>query len=144
MEQLLERLPEFVANHTVLVVGFMGVLSALIWNLVTDPGGKNAVDATAATAMINHENAVVLDVRSMAEFKDGHIVNAINIPINGLGNNLKQLEKHRNRPVVTVCRSGSRSGAACSLLRKHGFENVKNLRGGMLAWENASLPVKRK
>jgi len=140
----MEQLLEFAANHAMLVAGFAAVLAALIWNLVTDPGGKNAVDASTATAMINHEDAVVLDVRSMAEFKDGHIVNAINIPINGLGSNLKQLEKHRDRPVVAVCRSGSRSGAACNILRKNGFENVKNLRGGMLAWESASLPVKRK
>ncbi|MCB1798611.1 MAG: rhodanese-like domain-containing protein [Gammaproteobacteria bacterium] len=140
----MEQLLEFAGNHTVLVAGFLLVLTALAWNIITDPGGKNAVDPLAATALINHEEAVVLDVRSMAEFKDGHIVNAVNIPLNGLGNNVKQLEKHRSRPIVTVCRSGSRSGAACSLLRKHGFENVKNLRGGMMAWESANLPVKRK
>ena len=139
-----QQLLEFAGNHTLLVAAFMAVLTALIWNLVTDPGGKNAVDPLTATAMINHEDAVVLDVRSMAEFKDGHIVNAINIPLNGLGNNVKQIEKHRDKPIVTVCRSGSRSGSACAILRKHGFENVKNLRGGMLAWENSSLPVKRK
>ena len=139
-----QQLLEFAGNHTLLVAAFMAVLTALIWNLVTDPGGKNAVDPLTATAMINHDDAVVLDVRSMAEFKDGHIVNAINIPLNGLGNNVKQIEKHRDKPVVTVCRSGSRSGSACAILRKHGFENVKNLRGGMLAWENSSLPVKRK
>ena len=140
----MEQLLEFAGNHTMLVAGFLAVLSALAWNIITDPGGKNAVDPLAATALINHEEAVVLDVRSMAEFKDGHIVNAVNIPLNGLGNNVKQLEKHRKRPIVTVCRSGSRSGAACSLLHKHGFENVKNLRGGMMAWESANLPVKRK
>jgi len=139
-----QQLLEFAGNHTLLVAAFMAVLTALIWNLVADPGGKNAVDPLTATAMINHEDAIVLDVRSMAEFKDGHIVNAINIPLNGLGNNVKQIEKHRDKPVVTVCRSGSRSGSACAILRKHGFENVKNLRGGMLAWENSSLPVKRK
>ena len=139
-----QQLLEFAGNHTLLVAAFMAVLTALIWNLVTDPGGKNAVDPLTATAMINHDDAVVLDVRSMAEFKDGHIVNAINISLNGLGNNVKQIEKHRDKPIVTVCRSGSRSGSACAILRKHGFENVKNLRGGMLAWENSSLPVKRK
>ncbi len=139
-----QQLLEFAGNHTLLVAAFMAVLTALIWNLVTDPGGKNAVDPLTATAMINHDDAIVLDVRSMAEFKDGHIVNAINIPLNGLGNNVKQIEKHRDKPIVTVCRSGSRSGSACTILRKHGFENVKNLRGGMLAWENSSLPVKRK
>jgi rhodanese-related sulfurtransferase len=139
-----QQLLEFAGNHTLLVAAFMAVLTALIWNLVKDPGGKNAVDPLTATAMINHEDAIVLDVRSMAEFKDGHIVNAINIPLNGLGNNVKQIEKHRDKPVVTVCRSGSRSGSAGAILRKHGFANVKNLRGGMLAWENSSLPVKRK
>jgi len=139
-----QQLLEFAGNHTLLVAAFMAVLTALIWNLVTDPGGKNAVDPLTATAMINHDDAIVLDVRSMAEFKDGHIVNAINIPLNGLGNNVKQIVKHRDKPIVTVCRSGSRSGSACAILRKHGFENVKNLRGGMLAWENSSLPVKRK
>lgn len=140
----MEQLLEFAGNHTLLVGAFLVVLSALIWNFATDPGGKNAVDPLGATALINHEDAVVLDVRSMAEFKDGHIVNAVNIPINGLGSNIKQLEKHRDKPVIAVCKSGSRSGAACNMLRKNGFENVKNLRGGMLAWESANLPVKRK
>ena len=140
----MEELIEFAGNHALLVGAFLVVLTALVWNLAMDPGGKNAVDPLAATAMINHEDAVVLDVRSMAEFKDGHIVNAVNIPLNGLGGNLKQLEKHKGKPIVAVCRSGSRSGSACSMLRKHGFENVKNLRGGMMAWESANLPVKRK
>lgn len=140
----MEQVLEFAGNNTILVTAFLVVLSALIWNLIADPGGKNAVDPLTATSMINHEDAVVIDVRSIAEFKGGHIVNAINIPMNGFGNSMKQLEKHRDKPIVAVCRSGSRSGAACSMLRKNGFENVKNLRGGMMAWENANLPVKHK
>jgi rhodanese-related sulfurtransferase len=140
----MEQLLEFAGNNALLVGAFVAVLTALIWNLIANPGGKNAVDPLAATAMINHEDAVILDVRSMKEYGDGHIVNAVNIPLNGLSSNLKQLEKHRGKPIVTVCRSGSRSGSAGTVLRKNGFENVKNLRGGMLAWENASLPVKRK
>jgi rhodanese-related sulfurtransferase len=140
----MEQVLEFAGNHPLLVGALFAVLAALAWNLFADGGGKNAVDPLGATALINHEDAVVLDVRSIAEFKDGHIVNAVNIPLNGLGNNLKQLEKHRDKPIVAVCRSGSRSNAACRLLRKQGFENVKNLRGGMMAWESASLPVKRK
>lgn len=140
----MEQLLEFTANHPLLVGAFMVVLSALIWNLAANPGGKNAVDPLGATAMINHEDAVVLDVRSMAEFKDGHIVNSVNIPLNSLGNSIKQLDKHRGKPVIAVCRTGSRSGAACSMLRKNGFDNVKNLRGGIMAWESANLPVRRK
>lgn len=140
----MEQLLEFAGNHSMLVIAFFVVLAALAWNLIMDPGGKNAVDPVAATDLINHQDAIVLDVRSMAEFKDGHIINAVNIPLNGLANNLKQLEKYKQRPIIAACRSGSRSGSACSALRKHGFENVKNLRGGMLAWESANLPVKRR
>lgn len=140
----MEQLLEFAGNHVVLVGAFVAVLAALIWNLVANPGGKNAVDPLGATELINHQDAVVLDVRSMSEFKDGHIVNAINIPLNSLSTNLKQLEKHRDKPIVAVCRSGSRSGAACRALQKQGFEHAKNLRGGMMAWESANLPVKRK
>ena len=62
----MEQLLEFAGNHPLLVGAFFAVLTALAWNLLSDPGGKNAVDPMAATALINHENAVVLDVRSMA------------------------------------------------------------------------------
>ena len=107
----MEQLLEFTGNHPFLISAFLIVLTALAWNLISDPGGKHAVDPMGATGLINHEDALVLDVRSMAEFKDGHIVNAVNIPLNGLNSNLKQLEKHRGRPIVAVCRSGSRAGA---------------------------------
>jgi rhodanese-related sulfurtransferase len=139
----MEQYLEFAANHVFLVGAWMVVFSALVWHFVANPGGKFNIEAVEATNKINHEEAVVVDVRSMNEFKDGHIINAENIPLNGLNNNLKALEKHKSKPIIAVCRSGSRSGAACSTLRKAGFENVYNLRGGMMAWESANLPVKR-
>lgn len=140
----MEQLVEFAGNHVLLVSAFFVILAALTWNLVVDPGGKDAVDPVQATELINHQDAVVVDVRSMAEFKDGHIINAINIPLNGFKNQIGQLEKYKNRPIVACCRSGSRSGMAVRALRQAGFEKVHNLRGGMLAWESASLPVKRR
>lgn len=140
----MEQYIEFATNHIVLIGAWMAVASALLWHLLANPGGKFNIEAVEATAKINHEDAVVVDVRSMKEFQDGHIINAQNIPLNGFANNLKQLEKHKSRPVIIACRSGSRSNAACSTLRKAGFENVFNLRGGMMAWESANLPVKRK
>lgn len=140
----MEQIIEFAGNNALLVAAFAAVLGALAWNLIADAGGKDAVDPSGATELINHENAVIVDVRSIAEYNGGHIINAINIPLNGFKDQMGQLEKHRERPIVTCCRSGSRSGAAIKLLRKSGFERVHNLRGGMLAWENANLPVKRR
>ena len=140
----MEQLIEFSTNHAVLVTVFIAISAALTWNLFFDPINKDSVSPVEATTMLNHENAVVLDTRSMAEFKTGHIVGAVNIPLNNLGKQLKTMEKHKGQPIIAVCRSGSRSSMACKTLKKAGFENVHNLKGGIMAWENASLPVKRK
>jgi len=139
----MEQLVEFAGNNILLVMVFLALLAALVWNIVTDPGGKNAVNPAQATELINHDDAVVVDVRSMAEFNSGHIINAVNVPLNGFKNQMGQLEKYKGRPVIACCRSGSRSAMAVRMLRKAGFEKAQNLRGGMLAWESANLPVKR-
>ncbi len=139
----MQQLLEFVANHLLLVLTFVGLAAALAWTTFFDPVAKAAVTPLQATPLINHEDAVVLDVRSIAEYNKGHIVNAINIPLNGLGKQLQQLEKYKDRPIIVVCRSGSRSAMAARMLLKKGFTEVHNLKGGMMAWENAGLPVKR-
>lgn len=140
----MEQYIEFAGNHQLLVGAFIVILGMLAWNLIADPGGKNAVGPVDATALINHKNAVVIDVRTAAEFKKGHIVNAKNIPLSDIKGQLAQLDKYKNREILLTCHSGSRSGAATKTLLKAGFENAYNLRGGMLAWESASLPVTRK
>jgi rhodanese-related sulfurtransferase len=135
---------EFAAHHPWLIGAFVVLLVALAWNLIADPAGKLNIDPVDATFKLNHENALILDIRSMKEFHDGHILHAENIPLNSLGQQMKKLEKYKDRPIIAVCRSGSRSAAACQTLRKAGFEQVYNLRGGMLAWEAAGQPVKRR
>lgn len=96
-----------------------------------------------AVQLMNHEEAIFLDVREDNEFKQGHIQEAVHIPLGALNSRTEELEKYKSSAVVVGCRSGSRSARACGLLRKRGFEKVYNLRGGMLAWENAKLPVNK-
>jgi rhodanese-related sulfurtransferase len=81
----------------------------------------------------------VVDVRRRDEFVAGHVPGATLIPLPELGARLEEIP--RDRPVVCVCRSGSRSGSAVKLLTKHGLY-AENLRGGMLAWGRAGLPVR--
>jgi rhodanese-related sulfurtransferase len=140
----MEQYIDFAGNHIWLVGAFLAILGALAWNLLSDSAGKFNIGPVEATLKINHEDALVLDTRSMKEYSDGHIINAENIPLNSLNNQLQKLEKYKQHPIIAVCRSGSRSAAACNTLRKAGFEQVYNLRGGMLAWENAGQPVRRK
>ncbi len=83
----------------------------------------------------------VIDVREAAEFGDtlGHIPGARLMPMSALQSRADELD--RSRPVVAVCRSGTRSAQATVLLRRAGFEQVANLAGGMLRWRAESLPV---
>jgi rhodanese-related sulfurtransferase len=139
----MQQFLEFVANHPMLFAALGLVAVLLIINLITGMD-KTAIDPQQATTLINHEEALVVDVRPMADFSGGHIINAINIPVNGLKNQLNRLEKHRSKPIIVACRSGTQSGAACKQLRKEGFEKVFNLKGGILAWQGANLPISRK
>jgi rhodanese-related sulfurtransferase len=136
------QLVEFVVNHWPLFLALVVVLALLAYNLAT--GGKGSVDPAAATDLINHKDAVVIDVRPAADFTKGHIINSQNIPINGFKNQIGALQKHKDGPLVVACRSGAQSSMACGLLRKAGFAEVYNLRGGILAWQDANLPLTRK
>jgi len=83
----------------------------------------------------------VLDVREPAEFTGplGHIAGAILIPLGELAGRASELS--RDRPVVTVCRAGSRSAQAISILQQNGFTDIANLTGGMLRWRAEGHPV---
>jgi rhodanese-related sulfurtransferase len=137
------QLLEFAGNHLLLVGALFVVLAALATSFYTG-GGKNNIEPQAATLLINHEDAVVVDVRPMADFTQGHIVNSLNIPINGFANQIGTLDKHKSRPIILSCRSGNQSQMAARQLRKAGFEQVYNLRGGIMAWQSANLPVSHK
>ncbi|MDD2776009.1 MAG: rhodanese-like domain-containing protein [Gallionella sp.] len=102
--------------------------------------GIQVVDCQAALQLMNHKDAIILDVREASEFKAGHILNAKLIPLGKLTERIGELEKYRDRPMIVVCRSGNRSSSACALLVKQGFTQAYNLTGGMMAWQNKKFP----
>ena len=141
----MERLPEFIANHSSLVLAFVVILGMLIWTLWQGASrGLKKLSPMDATQLINREDAVVIDVRSDGEFNQGHIVNAVNIPQKSLEEQLSKLEKYRDRPSITACRNGQIALGVGNRLRKNGFEQVYNLAGGLTAWEGANLPLVKK
>lgn len=86
-------------------------------------------------------NIVVLDVRSEEEYKNGHLVDAINISHNTVAEKLDQLSQYKNSTVVVYCRSGRRAGVAEHILTENGFNNLRHLTGDMNGWLKAELPV---
>jgi GrxC family glutaredoxin len=100
--------------------------------------------AGEAVKLINDKNALVVDVRTEKEYKEGHVMNALHIPLGMLGDRIQELQAYKNHAVVMVCRSGARSAQAATKLKKQGFTNVHNIGGGMLAWERVKLPITTK
>lgn len=141
----MEQYLTFFSHNLMLFAALAVVLGMLFFNLFGPRlRGYRVVNPTDAVKLINHEEAVVLDVREANEYQEGHIVNAIHIPQSALPKRINELEKHKNKPVIVGCRSGHRSGQACTVLKKQGFETVYNLSGGVMAWKNANLPLTRK
>ena len=117
----------------------------LVWPMLNRRiSGIKEVGTLEATQLINHHDALVLDVREDKEYAGGHVPQSKHIPLGQLAGRMKELEKFRDKPIIAICRSGSRSAMGCGVLRKNGFEQVYNLNGGMMAWEQASMPVERK
>jgi len=133
---------EFVTKYWYLVAGIIVVVSLLI----VGPMGRRrygiqALSNGEAIRLINHEHAVVLDVRENDEFRAGHIRDAVHAPLGGLMADLPRLAKHRERPIIVCCRTSNRSGRAAVMLRQQEFPTVHILGGGMTGWESDGLPV---
>ena len=107
-------------------------------------GGAGAgLTAAAAVQLINREKAVVVDVREPAEFAEGHLVGAKNIPLADLDAKLAGAVKNKNLPLILVCRSGARSATAQAKAKKLGFAQAHSLGGGLNAWKAAKLPLEK-
>ncbi len=129
---------EFVVNHWWLVGIWAAFLVALLWD--NNRRNGQTVSTAEATTMINRQNALVLDIRDKADFKAGHLVNAVNIPYASLAQRMNELEKERERPIVLVCKTGQTVSMAGKMLREKGFNAVR-MKGGMMEWNSQNLPV---
>jgi rhodanese-related sulfurtransferase len=132
----------FLDNIYLIVVAFVSG-AMLLWPLARRGAGGPSVSTLEATQLINRQDALVLDVRDAEEFQKGHILNARNIPLSQLDSRHSDIARHKEKPVIVTCESGSRSGPAAAVLRKQGFAQVFSLNGGIAAWQQAGLPVEK-
>ena len=138
----MDQFAEFIGNHLMLMTMFTLVSVALIWNLTQEQmGGIPRLSPVEAVQLMNHEEALVLDVREQGEYQQGHILGSEHIPLGSLSKHLKKLDKHKNKHVIVSCQSGARSLQACHTLKSNDFSHVYNLKGGVLAWNSAQLPL---
>ena len=94
----------------------------------------------AYTLIVNDNNVTLLDVRTVNEFKTGHIKGAKLIPLSTLKVNLDKLDADKNKQIIVYCRSGSRSVAASRILETHGFTPL-NVKTGMIGLLGTKLEI---
>ncbi len=139
----MDRYIEFATNHWMLFVALIAITFFLIQDIIESALQKfEALSPSLAVAKMNQEDAIVIDIREEHEYRKGHIVDTINLPLSKFDENIKKISKHKNSPVIVVCQTGTRSITACKKLVKEGFEKVYNITGGMQSWEDNKLPIK--
>ena len=138
----MRQLGEFVVNHWLLILALVVIVVLLVIDtLKRRVLGFQEIKPQEAVRLINHEEAVAVDVREDKEYHEGHVLNAIHIPYGLMEERLQELDAYKAQPLIVYCRTGQRSAHAAVLLRKQGFERVYKLSGGILAWRGADLPV---
>ncbi len=137
----MDKLLEYVARHPLLVGGTAALAAAvLIYELSRARNAGEAVGPQDAVRLLN-QGALLLDVRSKAEFDSGHVIDARHVPQEEIAASAETLKKYREKVVIACCESGMRSSAAARVLKAQGFTKVVNLRGGLAAWRGENLPL---
>ena len=136
---------EFISNNLALVALFLVSGTMLFWPEIARLVGASAneIGTLEATRLMNQGVSLILDVRDAKEFAAGHLPRARHIPLADLPTRAAEIQKFKDKPVLVTCRTGNRSSSAVRALKKLGFTNVFQLKGGLAAWEQASLPVER-
>jgi rhodanese-related sulfurtransferase len=138
----MDQLLVFAGNHTTLLMALGTVIALIVANEVHGAytGGKR-LNVVEAVRLINDRDPIILDVRPAADFKRGHLLNAVNAPLTKLDDLLGQFGKDKAKPVLVYCALGGSSVGAAERLKKSGFAEVYPLRGGINAWLTSNLPV---
>lgn len=140
----LDRLLEFASHSPLLSLALVGLTLAIVYTEVARLFvGYKSVSPAQLTSLINHDNALLVDVSPMADFEKGHIIGSKNVVMSQFDPENKALAKARETPVALVCRTGMGSADAAKRLVKAGFAKVYWLDGGIAAWQQADLPLAR-
>jgi rhodanese-related sulfurtransferase len=137
---------DFAMRHEMLVLAWIGLATAVVASAVKAKlSPVKQVESQAAVALINKQDAVVVDVRAADEFTRGHITNSHHIPLAQIEQgNTTEIDKYKEKPVIVVCETGARAETAAAKLVKAGYQQVCLLRGGLTQWRTSNLPLTKK
>jgi rhodanese-related sulfurtransferase len=137
---------EFLSQNWHLILTLIIILALLVLEpYLLKLSGIKPVSPLRVTQLVNHESAMVLDVCTSKEFGEGHIPDAVNLPLSNFASEADtKIAKFKEKPVIISCRSGNRSKSAAKKLGKLGFKDIYILTGGNAAWQKEKLPMTKK
>ncbi|RMM31668.1 Rhodanese domain-containing protein [Pseudomonas coronafaciens pv. oryzae] len=135
---MVAHLLEFATNHY-LITGAFVILLALLIAYELSKGGAS-LSTRELTAMVNRDEAVVIDVRSKKDFTAGHIVGSLNFPQDKVLTRTAELQKYKDKTLIIVDAMGQHAGTTARELLKSGFKAAK-LSGGISSWRGENLPL---
>jgi len=135
---------EFIQQNWLLFLALVVIIALIVLDPIRGrASGVKSITAVELPALVNHEAAVVVDVSETNDFKNGHIPNALNVPLSRFQDDLKKLQKYKDKPIVLACRSGNKAPRAASILSRNEFKRPYTLQGGLAAWQKENLPVEK-
>lgn len=139
----MEHLSEYTLRHWPLMLAFAIVLICIfIYEYIIAQKQAKSLSVEQAIDAINHQSAVVIDIRSPDLYRQGHILNAIRASEADF--KLPKLQRYKDKPIILVCMRGIESNLLATRLHTQGFSNVMTLTGGISAWQAAQLPLVKK
>ena len=141
----MDQLIAFASDNIVLAGVWVALVGMLVFSYIsTLTSSIKEVNTHEATLLMNKDDAVIFDTRAAKDFKAGHILGAKQIKPEELREkNFAKLENSKDKPIIVVCAMGNQARGTASAMSKAGFANVNVLKGGMNAWQSASLPISK-
>ena len=137
----MDRLLDYSINHPLLAGGLLLMTFIVAGYELRQRGAMTSAVGPGEAIRLVNSGAVLVDLRSANQFKDGHITGAKNVPGDQIAADPKTLEKLAAKTVVLYCDDGATTAAAQRTLTRAGVKDVFSLRGGLAAWKQENLPV---
>ncbi|AEO08420.1 putative rhodanese-related sulfurtransferase [Buchnera aphidicola str. Ak (Acyrthosiphon kondoi)] len=133
----------FISEHIILFSIWFFCLIGVVFFLAKNIFLKyKIINNFQAIKLINQEKAIVIDTRSSKHFKEGHIVNSINIPLQNIfSGNIKEIKIYKFSPIILVLNETYGDNKCINEFLKHGFKNIYILKNGIYYWNIDHLPL---
>ncbi|KTD32957.1 rhodanese-related sulfurtransferase [Legionella nautarum] len=134
------HLGQFITNHWGLWLALVVILLLIFINeLLTQRKRAKEISPQAAVNLINHEDAMVVDLREVDAFRKGHIIDAVRATPDDFAQ--QRMDKYKAKTLILVCARGLQSAQLAAKLQAEGFSKSMVLAGGIAAWQTAELPL---